>query len=702
MGWRGIHRCSGSAIDPHPSRPPRRWLACRIRLARTAVLAPKSRRAFAARHTACSPTASSPAAPRRHRPPRSFVIPAFVNAHDHARPTASSFGAVGMPLESWILRSALRHTGRSLSRRGLRAGAFGAGRMRIDDDPLHPAERHDAAGRGSQGNRKRGQRRRHPHRLCDRGARPESGRLWRQRACSFLTGGRRSQDRSRRCSCARRCRQGNTSSSPMPSPPSFAGPKIDVQLGPAGVQWCSRPLLEAVAENSAANRPPHSHAPAGDHLSARLGRPSFPEGIVRYLRDIGFLSERLTLAHCIHARPDELEMIAASGARIVTNFSSNMHLRSGLAPIAAAHRMRLRHRRRRRWPRARRRRRRIREMRLVQWHAWRARLQADMDVVRSFSRSPSATAARPRARREQANSRRRPCRFRHHRSRSSRSRSDHAGRSARTAVRARQCIARARCRRRWTNGRQRGQLHRRRPAGDRAGVARHVPRQCRTNVGSTTCVAATFCAFAKLVRGAADLQLVGCIVFSRSFRSFLLESNSAAGNKIPLASHAERGLMLAKQEAGSSVAYGEVFRQQGDVMGALSHLRVVEIGSAAAASYCARLFADFGATVLKVEPPQGDPLRHAAPLTPGGHSAWFAFLNFNKSSVAIDSSDDGAASRLAELIAGCDILVDGRDIDAADCPAIDLAALKQRRPRPDPCRSKLVRPRRTLRKFRSD
>ena len=38
--------------------------------------------------------------------PRSLVIPAFINAHDHARPTASSFGALGMPLESWILRSA--------------------------------------------------------------------------------------------------------------------------------------------------------------------------------------------------------------------------------------------------------------------------------------------------------------------------------------------------------------------------------------------------------------------------------------------------------------------------------------------------------------------------------------------------------------------------------------------------------------------
>jgi cytosine/adenosine deaminase-related metal-dependent hydrolase len=63
----------------------------------------------------------------------------------------------------------------------------------------------------------------------------------------------------------------------------------------------------------------------------------FPDGVVRYLRDIGLLSPRLTLAHGIHTRPDELEMIAASGARLVTNFSSNLHLHSGLAPIAAAH-----------------------------------------------------------------------------------------------------------------------------------------------------------------------------------------------------------------------------------------------------------------------------------------------------------------------------------------------------------------------------
>ncbi|MFG3592028.1 hypothetical protein [Bradyrhizobium sp. RDI18] len=51
-------------------------------------------------------TSISPAPPSATGP-RSLILPAFVNAHDHARPTASSFGALGMPLESWILRSAL-------------------------------------------------------------------------------------------------------------------------------------------------------------------------------------------------------------------------------------------------------------------------------------------------------------------------------------------------------------------------------------------------------------------------------------------------------------------------------------------------------------------------------------------------------------------------------------------------------------------
>ncbi|MCA6112606.1 CoA transferase [Bradyrhizobium sp. CNPSo 4026] len=115
-------------------------------------------------------------------------------------------------------------------------------------------------------------------------------------------------------------------------------------------------------------------------------------------------------------------------------------------------------------------------------------------------------------------------------------------------------------------------------------------------------------------------------------------------------------------------------------MGVLSYLRVIEIGSSAATSYCARLFADFGADVQKVESPSGDPLRRRAPLTPSGQSAWFAFLNFNKSSVTIDATDSDAIARLTAQIEDCDILVDGRDVDSADCPCIDVAAIRERRP----------------------
>lgn len=112
----------------------------------------------------------------------------------------------------------------------------------------------------------------------------------------------------------------------------------------------------------------------------------------------------------------------------------------------------------------------------------------------------------------------------------------------------------------------------------------------------------------------------------------------------------------------------------------LSHLRVVEIGSSAATAYCARLFSDFGADVQKVEPPTGDPLRRSAPFTPRGQSAWFAFLSFNKSSIIVDPAKSDASAQLTGLIEDCDILIDGREIDSAECPSIDLAKIRGKHP----------------------
>jgi 5-methylthioadenosine/S-adenosylhomocysteine deaminase len=111
-------------------------------------------------------------------------------------------------------------------------------------------------------------------------------------------------------------------------------PDFNVQYGPAAVQWCSDPLLRAVADASArTGRRIHMHC-----LETRYQRDwadrEFPDGMIRYLDAIGLLSPRLTLAHCTYARPDELELLAERGVTISVNTSSNLGIRSGIAPLA--------------------------------------------------------------------------------------------------------------------------------------------------------------------------------------------------------------------------------------------------------------------------------------------------------------------------------------------------------------------------------
>jgi len=83
----------------------------------------------------------------------------------------------------------------------------------------------------------------------------------------------------------------------------------------------------------------------------------------------------------------------------------------------------------------------------------------------------------------------------------------------------------------------------------------------------------------------------------------------------------------------------------------LSGYRVLELGSSVALSYCGKLFADFGADVIKQEPPDGDPLRHQPPILANGHSGLFAWLNTNKRSTTAPAET---------LLDGADVLLDGR------------------------------------------
>jgi len=111
-----------------------------------------------------------------------------------------------------------------------------------------------------------------------------------------------------------------------------AGKNFDVQYGPNGVQWCSEPLMEAIAEASQrTGRRVHMHLLETRYQRAWLDT-TYPDGGLRFLDQIGLLSPRLTVAHGVWARPDELSLLAERGVTISVNTASNLHLRSGIAP----------------------------------------------------------------------------------------------------------------------------------------------------------------------------------------------------------------------------------------------------------------------------------------------------------------------------------------------------------------------------------
>ncbi|HET9877610.1 MAG TPA: CoA transferase, partial [Mycobacterium sp.] len=78
--------------------------------------------------------------------------------------------------------------------------------------------------------------------------------------------------------------------------------------------------------------------------------------------------------------------------------------------------------------------------------------------------------------------------------------------------------------------------------------------------------------------------------------------------------------------------------------GPLHGYTVIDLSSGIAGAYCTKLLADGGATVIKVEPPQGDPLRRwsasGAAVEAGCDGALFSFLACSKQSVVADPGID--------------------------------------------------------------
>ena len=91
---------------------------------------------------------------------------------------------------------------------------------------------------------------------------------------------------------------------------------------------------------------------------------------------------------------------------------------------------------------------------------------------------------------------------------------------------------------------------------------------------------------------------------------------------------------------------------------ALSNLRVIELGQLIAGPFAGKTLADFGADVIKIEPPNsGDPLRKWR-LLKDGTSVWWQIQSRNKRSVALDLKQAQAQDIVRQLVKDADVLIE--------------------------------------------
>jgi len=89
----------------------------------------------------------------------------------------------------------------------------------------------------------------------------------------------------------------------------------------------------------------------------------------------------------------------------------------------------------------------------------------------------------------------------------------------------------------------------------------------------------------------------------------------------------------------------------------LEGIRVIDFTQIIAGPYCARLLADCGADVIKLEPIIGEHMRNAPPQR-DGHSSYYGHLNAGKKSVAANLTDPRVKEAILTLIAGSDVVVE--------------------------------------------
>ncbi|HEY9313773.1 CoA transferase, partial [Williamsia sp.] len=111
---------------------------------------------------------------------------------------------------------------------------------------------------------------------------------------------------------------------------------------------------------------------------------------------------------------------------------------------------------------------------------------------------------------------------------------------------------------------------------------------------------------------------------------------------------------------------------------------VVDLSTGIAGAYCTKLLADGGARIIKVEPPEGDPLRgwsaSGANIDTGSDGALFSYLACSKHSVTVDPDDPDDLGLLERLLTDADAVVWSQNSRITERPSLTAAEIHRRHP----------------------
>ncbi|HEV8675029.1 MAG TPA: CoA transferase, partial [Methylomirabilota bacterium] len=115
--------------------------------------------------------------------------------------------------------------------------------------------------------------------------------------------------------------------------------------------------------------------------------------------------------------------------------------------------------------------------------------------------------------------------------------------------------------------------------------------------------------------------------------------------------------------------------------GALSGVLVLEIAETPAGELAGGLLADLGATVIKIEPPEGSPMRRRGPGLPGEDALGFQSENRGKYSVRADLGELASEPWLGRLLATADAVIEDLGPGRLEAAGLSPEDLERRNPR---------------------